>query len=522
MLLTVEDAMHVFPLSEGRLIAGKAGSSRPLKAVNIIDAPDFVQWAREGDLFFTTAYVFKDSVDEAIATIRSLHQRHSAGLGIKLGRYWSEMPAALIEEADALGFPLIELPYPFAFSDQINGLLQDEINRNTLWLRRVVEKQKRLMNVALYQSMSDNPFQRISAILEYPMAIVGGRGHILFNDTPCSEGELMSEWPWKVDLRRLTMNDRQLYRLPLLHEDELIGFAIFVLPVDYKPKLEEGLFHQASEMLAYYLSKMMENGSDTFWHQDLSAMINHYLEVGTPLDTVLHQAEKVGVRVLEGKFVCVLCAAEEGQDYHLKQKPDQLKAVRQEMEFNPAIRDKKGYHIVTEAGLLSIYPVSSTGTVQALVSALEAVSPKDGQIQFAFSTPKDTAVQLAVAYNECKETIKLSRKLRTKECIVHFDTIQMAHLFQYVPKESMQHYCRQVLGPLLESDSVQAQDMLQTLNVFVDNEGLLGDTAKQLYVHRNTVSYRLEKLSELLGLDFKKPNDFMKLRLAVLFLRMMD
>jgi purine catabolism regulator len=64
--------------------------------------------------------------------------------------------------------------------------------------------------------------------------------------------------------------------------------------------------------------------------------------------------------------------------------------------------------------------------------------------------------------------------------------------------------------------------MLLTLDAYVSNEGLLGDTARQLYVHRNTVSYRLEKLSELLGLDFKKPNDFMKLRLAVLFLRMMD
>ncbi|WP_201007243.1 PucR family transcriptional regulator [Paenibacillus glycanilyticus] len=520
MLLTVEEAMRVYPLSEGKLVAGRAGGSRPLKSLNIIDAPDFVQWAKDGDMFFTTAYVFKDSVEDAIATIRSLHQRHSAGLGIKLGRFWSEMPAALIEEADALGFPLIELPYPFAFSDQINGLLQDEINRNTSWLKRVVEKQKRLMKVALYQDIADNPFQRIASVMEYPMAIVGGRGHILFNDSDCSEGELMGEWPWKPEPRRITKTDRQLYRLPLFHGDDCIGFAIFVLPVDYLPKSEEGLFHQASEMLAYYLSKMMENGSETFWHQELGAIINHYLEAGASLDTVLHQAEKAGVHVLDSRFVCVLCTAEEVEGSRLK--PTRLKAVRQELEFNPAIRDKRGYHVVTEAGLLSIYPVTSAGTIQALASSLEAVSPKDRLIQFAFSTPKDTAMQFAEAFDECKETIKLSRKLRSREQILHFDTIQMAHLFQFVPEDSMRHYCRHVLGPLLDSDSTGAQDMLQTLEAFVGNEGLLGDTARQLYVHRNTVSYRLEKMSELLGLDFKKPNDFMKLRLAVLFLRMTD
>lgn len=97
----------------------------------------------------------------------------------------------------------------------------------------------------------------------------------------------------------------------LLQEDETIGFAIFILPADYMPKSEEGLFHQASEMLAYYLSKMMENGSDTFWHQELGTMINHYLEAGTSLDTVMHQAESWYSCAGEQIPVCIMCGRRE-------------------------------------------------------------------------------------------------------------------------------------------------------------------------------------------------------------------
>jgi purine catabolism regulator len=519
MHISVENALAIFPFSEGKLVAGKSGISRVLKAVNIIDAPDFVQWAKEGDMFFTTAYLFKDRVEDAIQIMRNLHQRQSAGLGIKLGRFWSEMPSELIEEADKLGFPLIELPYPFAFSDQINGLLQAEITRSTDLLNDVVDKQKRLMNVALHQTVGDNPFERISSVIEYPMAVVGGRGHILYNDTPCSEGELMSDWPWEPGTRKVYRAGIQLFRIPLVHWNDTIGFALFALTDRQLDKTEEGLFQQAAQMLAYYLGRMIENGANSFLHQELGSMITRYLEVGTPIETVLKHAEKAGVRVLERRFAAVLCTIPEGADLAVPR----LEAIRQEMEFNPLIRDKKGYHVLTRSGILSIYPVLGNGVTQEIATLLQTTFPTkaSGSPVFAFSTIKDQPERLSEAFEECKETLKLSDRLQVRGRVLHYDTIQFASLFQYVPEERMRHYCSQILGPLTEAGSVYSQDMLLTLDAYVANDGNLTETAKQLFVHRNTIGYRLEKMSELLSIDFKKPSDYQKVQLAVLFIRMM-
>ncbi|WP_054940660.1 PucR family transcriptional regulator [Paenibacillus ihuae] len=519
MFLTVENAMSVYPFSEAKLVAGHSGINRMLKSVNIIDAPDFDSWAKEGDMFFTTAYVFKDRIEDAIQTIRTLKKRGSAGLGIKLGRFWSEMPPELIDEANRLGFPLIELPYPFAFSDQIDGLLKAEITRSTSILQTVVEKQKRLMQLALQQNNRGNPFEQISLVIGCPMVVVGGRGHILYNDTSLSTVDLMKDWPWEPQVFRMYKEDAVLLRIPLSYQNGIIGFGLFVLSPMQLDKTEENLFHQASEMLAYYLGNMYQNGADSFLHQELGLMINRYLRAGTPIETVVQYADKAGVYVFDDLFVCILCALPNGSEM----REERIDAIRQEMEFNPAIKLKKGYHLSVDEGIFSIFPIFGTGDVTEIVSMLQNcfLFRDFGQPSFAISSGKDRPERLLEAYNECRETLKLGARLQLKEKILQFETIQLAHLFQFVPDDSMLQYCLRVLGPILESPTSYSYEMLLTLEAYVTNDANLVETAKQLFVHRNTVTYRLEKMNEILGVDFKKTNDMLKLRLAFLFLQLL-
>ncbi|MNN82673.1 Purine catabolism regulatory protein [compost metagenome] len=66
------------------------------------------------------------------------------------------------------------------------------------------------------------------------------------------------------------------------------------------------------------------------------------------------------------------------------------------------------------------------------------------------------------------------------------------------------------------------REMLSTLEAFLDNDGQINVTAKKLFIHRNTATYRMEKLSELLDVDFKKTDDLLRLRLAFIFRKMLE
>ncbi len=57
--------------------------------------------------------------------------------------------------------------------------------------------------------------------------------------------------------------------------------------------------------------------------------------------------------------------------------------------------------------------------------------------------------------------------------------------------------------------------LIQTLAVYLETHCQISETAKRLYVHRNTIIYRLEKIEELLGKSLKDPDTTLHLRLAL-------
>lgn len=115
MHLTIREALSIYPLTEAKLVAGKQGESRIVKSVNVMDAPDIADWTKSGEMLFTTAFAMKDSPQETVNLLRKLNDRGAAGLGIKLGRFWTELPQVVVEEADRLHFPIIEMPFQFTF-----------------------------------------------------------------------------------------------------------------------------------------------------------------------------------------------------------------------------------------------------------------------------------------------------------------------------------------------------------------------------------------------------------------------
>jgi purine catabolism regulator len=74
------------------------------------------------------------------------------------------------------------------------------------------------------------------------------------------------------------------------------------------------------------------------------------------------------------------------------------------------------------------------------------------------------------------------------------------------------------MSQALSKNPEYARELLRTLEVFVENDSQLNETAKKLYIHRNTATYRMEKMSELLQLDMKKRmNELLRLKLAFQF-----
>ncbi len=77
-----------------------------------------------------------------------------------------------------------------------------------------------------------------------------------------------------------------------------------------------------------------------------------------------------------------------------------------------------------------------------------------------------------------------------------------------------QDYFDAVLGPLFHYDKEQGTDLVQTLRTYLNNNGSVQKTANQLFIHRNTVNYKINKASQILELDFSFLNNRLELMLG--------
>ncbi|WP_090117431.1 PucR family transcriptional regulator [Cohnella sp. OV330] len=524
MHLTVEQALAVYPLSEGKLIAGGAGRSRVVKSVNVMDAPDIADWIKEGEMLFTTAYLIKDDPEEATAFLHKLHQRGASGLGIKLGRFWTSVPEALVSKADELGFPLIELPYAFTFSDQMNGLFNAEMRKSTGVLQDVLDKQVRLMRFALRSDHVRELFETVSEVIGDPIAVIGSRGQIVYNGSENADADLLAGWPWGPNGRWIKTEGWQAFGVPLMKSSRCTGHVLFFTPRIYLSAIEESLYSQAAEMLSFHLNFNYEDYLELSVQRDFGQMVKRHLRNGMSHESLESYASKWELTLFEGAYRCVLTVCSSPDPI---ERAGRLDALKNELLSHALIQALSGTHVVMEEGVLSLFPERDAGgeeerlseALSSFLSGLKGAHRENARS--AVSSRKKKAAQLAEAYRECGEAHRLSEQWGLGGEVVRYESLDFAYIFEQVSRQRMTTYCDRLLAGLEGKDPDYVQEMMRTLETYLDNDGQLNETAKKLFIHRNTATYRIEKLGELLDVDFKRINDLLKLKLVFQFRKML-
>ncbi|GBF72444.1 hypothetical protein PA598K_00698 [Paenibacillus sp. 598K] len=522
MRITVEEALSIYPLSKAKLVAGAGGVGRLIQSVNTMDAPDVIDWISPGELLLTTAYAIKDTPDAFLKLLTKLDERGAAGIGIKLGRYWSEIPQIVLEEADRLNFPILDLPFEFAFSDQMNALFQAEFAKNTQQLHQDLDKQKQLVRFALQKVDFNNLFPMIAGILAQDIVVVSARGQLLYNSCDWPEVELLKGWPWAPQLHRARTEHGWYCRIPLLQDTDCYGYLI-VIPDD-GPVLpeEEGLLHQAAEILCYHMDHYYDDQQTVAGYQ-WSAVMERYLQRQITKETFLEQSRSLGSPLVGGGHVCVLTVIESPPGA-APPAPKKLRELLREVNYHPRLSSLESQHLTLEDTLLHVFKVQDTpaegGSFADMVSQayLELVHAMPGvPVRSYISRIKPELGAIRDAYEECTEARRISRQLGYDAPVVFFADLEFSYLFSHIPTPVMDRYCQTLLQPLTLKDADYAADMLRTLEAYIACEGQINDVARQLYIHRNTVQYRLEKLSELLGLDLRLTGDLLKAKLLFMF-----
>ena len=110
----------------------------------------------------------------------------------------------------------------------------------------------------------------------------------------------------------------------------------------------------------------------------------------------------------------------------------------------------------------------------------------------------------------------MSRKVAATHPIAHFDDFLIYHLLDSGGNAGeLENFFQNTVGKLVSFDEENNTDLVKTLEAFFASRGNISSAAKELFIHRNTMMYRLDRIKLILGVDLADPEQLLELNLGL-------
>ena len=136
------------------------------------------------------------------------------------------------------------------------------------------------------------------------------------------------------------------------------------------------------------------------------------------------------------------------------------------------------------------------------------------------STDSKHLRELADRYKEAQVAIEVGKVFESDKTIVYYESLGLGRIIYQLPTTLCEMFLREVFkkNPIETLD----EDTLETINRFFENNLNVSETSRKLYVHRNTLVYRLEKIKKLTGLDLREFDHAIVFKVAMMVKMYLD
>lgn len=140
-------------------------------------------------------------------------------------------------------------------------------------------------------------------------------------------------------------------------------------------------------------------------------------------------------------------------------------------------------------------------------------------IHIAYGTVVNDIKEVSRSYKEAKMALDVGRIFFDEKDIVAYSTLGIGRLIYQLPIP----LCKMFIKEIFESKSPDEfdEETLTTINKFFENSLNVSETSRQLYIHRNTLVYRLDKLQKSTGLDLRVFEDAITFKIALMVVKYM-
>ena len=163
-----------------------------------------------------------------------------------------------------------------------------------------------------------------------------------------------------------------------------------------------------------------------------------------------------------------------------------------------------------------IRPDNNTRDMEKLAASIVDTLQGEHYIKavVGIGTPINNIKDLASSFKEAQIAMEVGKVFDTEKQVISYDHLGIARLIYQLPTTLCEAFLREVF----KQDSIDSLDSetLFTIQRFFENNLNVSETSRGLFVHRNTLVYRLEKIKKLTGLDLRKFDDAIVFKVALM------
>ena len=543
--ISVEDIMNLETMGNSKLIAGARGIRNTVSRVNIMADPDILDWVQEGEFLLTTAYYLKkDNVETQKKLIEECSQRKLAGIGIKVLPYLDSLSSEVIDVANELSFPLIDIHYSTPLSDIMMDILKEVFDKQASLLARIEKVHEQLMVAMLEGNGIGDIIKIIHNNIRNPVLLSFKLSNQKYEEFGDIDEGLREE---------LLRNSEKFYdpidnraKLKRLDENNVLIDGKYVtrmiMPIVLKDNVYGHIFTWSTNTpLGGFDLSILESASTTIALAVLQELSIKEVEIryrsdffedlissdtkrkSKALDRAhffnLNHNDFYVIEVMSLKFKF----EEDDNDEYLfdylqhftNTAVTTIEEIMNYLNLEGIVSTKlNGIQILVGfKDLDSIY-----GRLEELnemiIDSLEAKS-KNMNIKIGVGRAYKDLENVNKSFSDAVKTIRTGKVITNKD-IMNFDELGIFKILcQAFLVEELEDFYNTTLKPLCDYDEKKSTELVKTLQTYFEHNGNLTRMSERLFTHYNTVLYRINRINQITGMDLNDPNDRLNLEIAL-------
>ena len=515
------------------LLGGKAGINRHINRITVFDSPDGMKFLKGNEIVLTSSYALIE-IENMANFMNELYNANVSCMAFK-NKYIGNITSKMIEIADELDFPLIEVPKEITWAEIISEFYC-QLFSHQYEVISFTEKVHTTFNDMVLNGVSiDEIAKKLYELIRHPVVLLNEFYEVMdsigidLNKLNSSKNISETILQYKLILNKYNycytiFNNSRLLIKQIGSGTAVYGYLLVILDINEDLEvLQMKAIEYASTVMTLELIHQRQN--DELEKRLYGNFLNNILTSNFQYDkNILRKAQYLFGYHEDHDFKIIVVDIDNFAEFLEEEECPEDRIQRIKIKIERSIKtffgnySKKVFISTQDDNFFIFFPTPDDNLFSILKELKVSLARHLGYLTFSvgISRTYKKLEDIKKGYEESTLALETGRKVWGKNKIFFYDDLGLYLLLiqDSINNDVFRDYITNKFSSLLKYDRSKSGALLRTLDNYFKSGMNINAAAKKLYVHPKTVKYRLDKIADITGVDFNKQDDRLILELV--------